>query len=268
MNKLPGVFTAKTMKGETYYRSSITYKRKHISIGSYSSKEVAHNAYIKASLILNDKTIQFAIEHYETEGLPLTFEKWVMLINLRDNGIYCKNPIYLKNKHFLYYIDHHTALKFDADDLFYFMKHKIMRRGGHLFVAEYGMQVNILSRYGIKNHAVAGRDFVFVNGDNTDFRYQNIKIINRYYGVLKETKKGITLYCAKIHIKGDIIIGRYRTETEAAIAYNKAANILNEKGLKKEFPENYIESCSEIDYAKIYNRLRISKKLRDFTLEI
>lgn len=37
-----------------------------------------------------------------------------------------------------------------------------MRRGGHLFVADYGMQVNILNRYGIKNYAVKDKDYIFV----------------------------------------------------------------------------------------------------------
>ena len=29
-----------------------------------------------------------------------------------------------------------------------------MKRGGHLFVAEYGMQTSVLSRYGIRSYAV------------------------------------------------------------------------------------------------------------------
>lgn len=266
MGNLPGVFEAKTAKGNIYYRSSITYQRKHISIGSFSSQLDAHDAYLQASMILTDKNSHFSIEEYDKYGPPLSFEKWVMFLNLKDNGMYCKNPIYLKYKHFLYYLDEQTALKFDVDDLFYYRNHKIMRRGGHLFVAEYGMQVNILSRYGIKNYAVAGRDFKFVNGDCNDFRYQNIKIINRYHGVIKEIKNGNTLYVAKIHIKGDTIVGKYLTEAEAAIAYNKAARILKEKGLVKDFPENYVESCTEIEYAKIYNNIRISKNIRNFNL--
>ena len=55
-----------------------------------------------------------------------------------------------------------------------------MRRGGHLFVADYGMQVNIASRYGIKNFAVENRDYRFVNGNDHDFRYANIEILNTY----------------------------------------------------------------------------------------
>ena len=106
-----------------------------------------------------------------------------------------------------------------------------MRRGGHLFVADYGMQLNILNRYGIKNFAVPNKDYIFVNGDNTDYRYQNIKIINRYNGVTLETStNSVQSYVAKIHVNGDYIIGRYKTDTEAAIAYNKAVDTLLSNG--------------------------------------
>ncbi|MDD5935272.1 MAG: hypothetical protein PUC65_06915, partial [Clostridiales bacterium] len=159
------------------------------------------------------------------------------------------------------------VLKFDTDDLFYYMKHRIMQRGGHLFVSDYGMQVNILSRYGIKNFGVAGRDYRFVNGDTTDFRYRNIQIINRYHGVIKEVSKGMDTFIAKIHINGDYIIGHYSSEIHAAIAYNKAADLLIKKGLTKNFPKNYIESIDEITYAKLYSSIRLSQKIRNFSLE-
>jgi hypothetical protein len=144
------------------------------------------------------------------------------------------------------------------------MKHRIMKRGGHLFVSDYGMQINVLSRYGIKNFAVSGRDYRFVNGDPSDFRYRNIQIINRYHGVTKSITKGLDIYTAKIHIVGDFIIGRYATEVEAAIAYNKAATYIKAKGVEKDFPENYIDTIDDITYAKIYNSVRLSKKIRDY----
>ena len=62
-------------------------------------------------------------------------------INVRDNGIYIKNPIYLKKGFFLYYLTEEEILKFDVDDLFYYSEHKIMRRGNHFFVSDFGMQV-------------------------------------------------------------------------------------------------------------------------------
>lgn len=258
---LPGVFKAKKKNGEIYYRSSITYLNKHISLGSYKTEEEAHETYMLAKDILNN-TDKWNIDNYPASCL-LSFHKWVVLINVRDNGIYFRNPIYLKPRYFLYYIDADTALKLDIDDLFYYAKYKISKRGGHLYTSEYGMQVNFLSRYGIKNYAISGRDYIFINGDHMDFRYSNIEIVNRYYGVAKFLKNDKTFYQAKINVNGDYIIGRYNSEEEAAIAYNKASDILKDKGFKKNYPKNYIEGIDEITYAAIYQRLRISKKLRE-----
>lgn len=256
---LPGAYLAVKKNGIKYYRASITYMGKHISLGSYATESDANQAYLQARDIL-DFPDKWGIDNYPNSCL-LNFDKWVSLINFRDNRIYFKTPIYLRKNYFLYYLDMDHYLKFDIDDLFYYSRHKIIKRGGHLFVAEYGMQVNILSRFGIKSYGVAGRDYCFINGDNTDFTYDNIEIINRYYGVSKINRNGRTEYLAKIHIHGDYIIGRYRAEIEAAIAYNKAAILLRNKGLKKDFLQNYIEGIDEIRYAAIYQKVRISKKL-------
>ena len=267
---LPGVFIAQKLNGDTYYRSSITYDNKHISLGSYPTEIIAHKVYQFANRLLNQTKKQkfcFDEPHYEDYlklKTVLPFDKWIMLVNLKVNGIYCHNPIYLKHHYFLYYINTSLTLKFDTDDLFYYMKHRIMQRGGYLFVADYGMQVNILSRYGIKNFAVVDRDYRFVNGDRSDFRYANIQIINRYHGVQKEIKNGRDFYVAKIHVNGDYIIGRYASEEEAAVAYNKTANLLKQKGFNRIFPENYIDTIDDITYAKIYNSVRISRKIREF----
>lgn len=130
-------------------------------------------------------------------------------------------------------MDRKTILTFDVDDLFYFSDKSIMKRGNHLFVAEYGMQTNILSRYGIRDHAVPGRDYYFSNGNPYDFRYGNVNIVNRYYGVQKIIKKGQPRYKTVIHINGNFVVGTYKTEEEAAIAYNKAVHCLKKNGCKK-----------------------------------
>jgi len=261
---LPGVYCTRKKNHELYYRASITHMGKHISLGSFPSENDAHEAYLLAREVLSDSS-KWHIEDYP-KNCHLSFEKWVVLINLRDNGIYFKNPIYLKKHYFLYYIDHDLVLKFDVDDLFYYARHKILKRGGRLFVSEYGMQTGLLNRYGIKNYAVSGKDFLFINGDDTDFRYSNIEIINRYHGVSKCFNKNKPLYQAKININGYYIIGRYSTEEEAAIAYNKAVNILKNKGLNKNYPQNYIEGMDEITYAATYQRIRISRKILELQI--
>ncbi len=259
---LSGVYVAKKANGEIYYRASFTYKNKHISLGSYSNEDDANSAYIEAKSLIESS---LSIDDYGLQKRFLSFEKWVCIVNYRDNNIYFKTPIYMKPKHFEYHYDPEITYKFDVDDLFYFSTHKIMKRGKHLFVSDYGMQISILSRYGIKKYAVEGRDYIFKNGDNTDLRYENIEIINKYTGVVKNTYKGRSLFTASIHINGNIIIGRYKSEVNAAIAYNKAVDILHSRGLSKNFDKNYIEDLSNIEYAKKYNMLSISRKIREFT---
>lgn len=256
---LPGVYPAYKKDGSKYYRASITYCSKHISLGSFSCEEKAHLAYLMAQEILLEAN-RLGINDY-TLSSPLSFIKWVILVNFRDNRIYLKNPIYLKSKYFIYYIDHNLSLKFDVDDLFYYAHHKIVKRGGHMFVSDYGLQQNLQTRYGIKSYAVEGRDYTFINGDNTDYRYSNIKVINPYYGVLKIFKNGLPLYKAKININGDYVIGSYESEKEAAIAYNKAANLLMDKGCEKAYLLNYIDGLNTTEYDEIYARVRLSKNL-------
>ncbi len=258
-----GVYETTKKDGTPSFRASFTYKGKHISLGSFPTKEGAHRAYLTAELLLRSpEGSRLSLSDYAAAGKPLSYDKWVILINLRDNGIYFKTPIYLYRRYFVYHYNEVTHLKFDADDLFYYSNHKIMKRGGHLFVADYGMQVTLTSRYGIKPHAVEGRDYRFVNGDSTDFRYGNLELINRYTGVTSVQKDGHTVYLAKIHINGDFIIGRYSTEEEAAIAYNRAADYLNKKGLEKNYSRNYIDGLSDAEYQSVYDKIVLPPNIR------
>lgn len=254
---LPGVYEAKKKNGTIYYRSNITYKNKHISLGSYDTEDAANQAYRIASHILNDNA---SIEDSYYLTYALHFEKIVTLINFRDNNIYISTPIYLHKTYFSYYLSISQELKFDIDDLFYYSSHKIMQRQGHLFVSDYGMQVTILSRYGIKPHAVCGRDYQFVNDDPTDFRYSNIVIINRYHGVTRIEKNGAFQYRVKLHINGNYTIGTYSTEEKAAIAYNKAVDFAKNAGITKEYFKNYIETLNTKEYLAIYQDVTLSEK--------
>ena len=260
---LAGVYRAQKKDGTTYYRSSITFSGKHISLGSYPAEKEAHRAYQAADHLLHDNTL--TIDDYQSEHPLLSFSKWVTLVNYRDNGIYIKTPIYLYKNYFYYYFSPEEYYIFDNDDLFYYSRRTINRRGGHLFVADYGMQVNILSRFGIKNYAVPGRDYRFVNGNVRDFRYENIEIINRFHGVSRTVRNGKTIYETKIHWNGDMIVGRYKSEIEAAIAYNKAASTLLRKGYIKDYPVNYIEELSDEEYRTGYRAVEISKNIQNLT---
>lgn len=257
-----GVFSATKKSGEIYFRASLTYRRKHISLGSFPTPENAHKAYLEGGKLISDSSIR--LTDYHSSSL-LSFEKWVCLLNFRDNGIYFGNPIYMGQHLFYYYLSPTHILKFDLDDLFFYSSHKIMCRGNHYFVADYGMQINIVSRYGIKNYAVEGRDFRFINGDPTDFRRENLDIRNIYHGItITQQKNGQYIYTVRIHIKGNYIVGKYTSETEAAIAYNKAIDILLKNGVKKNYTPNYIDGISPSKYADIYSSLEISPKIINY----
>ncbi len=259
---LQGVYSAKKKDNTLYYRSNITFKGKHISLGSFKTEEDAHHAYLEALHIIT--TNNLTLEKELKKPHLLSFEKIIILINFKNNKLYVPTPIYLRNKYFSYYLSSQEELKFDIDDLFYYSSHKILRRNGRLYVNDYGMQVTLLSRYGIKNHAVAGKDYSFINGDNMDYRYSNIVIHNPYYGVNKITRNSKTLYCAKIHINGMYTIGNYTTLIKAAIAYNKAVDLAKKAGINKNFPENYIETITAKDYADIYTGLKLSPKFMNY----
>lgn len=264
MPQLPGVYQAKKKNGTIYYRSSLTYRAKHISLGSYETIETAHDAYLLANRILQDESLK--IKNYRADSV-LHFEKWVCLINFRDNGLYFSNPIYIRPSFFYYFFSPSHFFIFDRDDLFYYSNHKISCRGGHYFVADYGMQINIMNRYGIKNYAVPGKDYRFINGNTNDYRYENIEILNAYHGVSSFRKNGSLLYKTKIHIKGNYTVGVYRTEEEAAIAYNKAIDFLKKAGVKKAYTPNYMEGMSPAAYADLYTAIQISPKIEHYLSE-
>lgn len=259
---LQGVFRAVKKNGCAYYRSNITYRNRHISLGSFSAEEEAHRAYLDAGRLLSDKTV--TIGNICFSNYCFKHEKAVSLLNFRDHNIYIKNPIYMYRKYFDYYLTPTEIYKFDIDDLFYYSEHKLLRRGGHLYVNDYGMQVTILSRYGIRNYAVAGKDYLFANQDAYDLRYENMININPYHGVRCRNKSGIISYDAYIHINGDYHIGNFATLQEAAVAYNKAANLAQAHGIAKNFPSNYLAELSTREYAQLYEQVDISSKYKHY----
>lgn len=252
-----GVYKTKKLDGSTYYRASITFKNKHISLGSSPSERTAFEMYKTASDLLYST---LTIEDYNDSSV-LSFSMWVVLINFRDNGVYFKNPIYLKKMFFLYYLNKDIILKFDTDDLFYYSQHRIQARGGHLFCENYGTQVSLGSRYGIRPFAVKSRDYRFINGDDTDYRYRNIEIINQYYGVEKVTRRIPPVYKARITVRSIFSLGTYETEEEAAIAVNKAIDMLAKTSLrKKSRVPNYIDTLPASKYADIYSSIQLPER--------
>lgn len=258
-----GVFATRKKDNSIYYRVSITYCGKHISLGSFSEHKQACLCYDFARELLDGSA--YNCDDYQPD-FPISFEKFIVLLNFRNNKIYFKTPIYLRQNYFQYYLSSERILIFDKDDLFYYASHKIMARGKHLFVSDYGMQVNIMNRYDIKSYAVIGRDYDFANGNENDFRYANLIIYNRYHGVRIRNKNGSCVYDAFIHINGIVKIGSYPTAEHAAIAYNKAIDVLDKKNFPRHFTPNYIENLSAKNYAAIYSVTQISPRITHLTV--
>lgn len=254
-----GVQIAYKKNGEIYYKSSITYRNKHISLGSYQDLEQAQEAYREAVSIL---TIHHTKVLDHTDKSVLSFEKWVILHNFRDTGYYIGNPIYMYRSYFSYFLNEHIELKFDTEDLFFYAAHKIHLRNGYLFYYDHGEQRNVLARYRIRNFAVEGKDYCFKNGDHYDFRHHNIEVIHPYIGVNKETRKGKLVYTARIHLDSTQVIGSYPTEIEAAVAYNKAVDLLLiHQKQNRSFEKNYIPELNEEAYTALYKKIKISHNL-------
>ncbi len=255
---LPGAYQAKKKDGSIYYRVNLTYAKKHISLGSFDTEEEANKAYLEGKALYENESI--TLLNYKSHIKLLKNDKIITILNHRDNHIYIKTPIYLRNGYFSYFLSDKIELKFDNDDLFYYSTHKILRRQGHLYVNDYGMQYSILERYGIKAFSVAGKDFEFANGDSTDLRYSNIIVINKYHGITRITYQETTRYLCKIHLNGDYIIGRFRSEAKAAVAYNKAVDYARDHGYAKDFIENYVVEYSAKEYAEVYTDITLPEK--------
>ncbi|MCR4587668.1 MAG: hypothetical protein K5682_04600 [Lachnospiraceae bacterium] len=255
---MPGVYRTKKKNGQVYYRTSITYRGKHISLGSFSTEKKAGRCYEEARELINSKTLEIS-DYNGKYAIP--FDKWVSILNFKVNNLYSSNPIFIRKRFFFYYLTPKKVLTFDMDDLFYFSSHKIMERGKHLFVDDFGVQTSLQSRFHIQPYAVEGKDYVFRNGDNLDYRYENLEIINPYFGVRKEMKGVQTAYRVTLHERSTLLVGVYEDLTTAAIAYNKAVDILKKNGCTKEFQENFLEGISPSVYADIYSKVKIRKSI-------
>ena len=68
-----GVYSAQKKDGTVYYRANITYQTKHISLGSFSSEEDAHSAYLEACNLLENEAVTLFNIHSQIRHL--SFDK-------------------------------------------------------------------------------------------------------------------------------------------------------------------------------------------------
>ena len=76
---LPGVYPRLRVDGGTIdYRASLTWKRKHIALGSFKTGKRAHEAYLEGMDALTHPEVTMDSIPKKT---ALSFEKYVILIN-------------------------------------------------------------------------------------------------------------------------------------------------------------------------------------------
>lgn len=247
-------------KGDvTTYKVYLLYSKKKIYLGSYDCHAKASRALEEANHIMNAP-----FGHLDFTTSVIDYKKIITLCNFRDHKVYIKNPIYLKDKYFYYYLSKDIILTFDMKDLLFFSTYKICKRGNYLYIQDSISQQSLLNRFGILSHSISGKDYLFKNGNAYDFRRDNIEIINTYKGVTKKVKNQETFYTASIYTDKPILLGYYSSEIEAAIAYNKAIDFLmaNSSNCRNYIP-NDIPFLTKAEYDAIYDHLKLSPRLKN-----
>ena len=253
-----------TINDTVNYKTYFTHNKKKLSLGTFKTSDIANTAILEATKIINEKERNLD-ESYINSFKVLDYKKVVTICNFRDNNKFIKNPIYIYKDYFKYYLSSDLFLVFDTKDLFFFSSYKIYKRGKYIYTQDNISQQNILSRFGIQNHSVSGRDYIFKNGNVYDFRKQNLQVLNSYKGVTQKIKEYETIYITTIFKDKNIVVGHYNSELEAAIAYNKAGDLLINLGLKKDFIKNEINFITKSEYNEIYNNIIVSDVLLDPT---
>ena len=93
-----GVYKTNKKDGSVYYRVSITYKNKHISIGSYDDENTASQVYCTACDILFKPDIYYVNIDLHTSSyaechIDFPYSKFISLINFRVIPYYTKGTM-------------------------------------------------------------------------------------------------------------------------------------------------------------------------------
>ena len=85
--------------------------------------------------------------------------------------------------------------------------------------------------------------------------------MNTYHGVFLTRRNDKAIYRARIHVRSYYLIGYYDSAVEAAVAYNKAVDIVKERYPEKNYELNYIAELKASEYAALYKQVKISDKI-------
>ena len=72
---------------------------------------------------------------------------------------------------------------------------------------------------------------------------------------------------ARLHLNGEVSIGKYSSEVKAAVAYNKGVDFARDQGIEKNYIENFVSELSPKEYADLYTRLPLSNKFKEYILK-
>ena len=78
-------------------------------------------------------------------------------------------------------------------------------------------------------------------------------------------EKNTVKYRARLHLRSYYLIGYYDSAIEAAIAYNKAVDIVKKRFPGKNYEVNYIAELKASEYAGIYKQVEVSERI--YTLQ-
>lgn len=241
----------------TRYKVYFVYNSKKIYLGLFDTPLAANNALLEAQAIM-DNPVDIA----QYTCTYIDYKKFISLCNFRNHHVYIKNPICIYDSYFCYYLSKEIVFTFDIKDLLFFSTYKICKRGHYVYTQDSVTQQSILSRFGIHPHSVCGVDYKFRNGNLYDFRRENLEIVNAYKGVTHKIKNDESIYITKIFINQNVVIGHYLSQLEAAIAYNKAIDILFENGNGRDYIKNTIPYLTRSEYNQIYDKLDISPRIK------
>jgi hypothetical protein len=244
----------------TKYRVYYLHRNKRIYIGLYDKEENAKKAYqLVDSLMHNSQPIS------AFKPDLINFKKYVSLINFRDHSWYSTQPIYLYDTFFYYYFSPTCYLTLDKRDLLFFSTHTIGKKNNYIYIQYPFCKVSILDRFGLNTTCQYGKDYCFRNGNRLDFRRENLEILNIYKGVKKIDTSKNSHYVAQIYTDRPIIIGHYDSAISAAIAYNKAADYVEQLLPHKNYKRNDLSFLTQAEYDTLYNQLLISPRIAQNT---
>ncbi|MGL4798730.1 MAG: hypothetical protein ACRCWY_04925 [Cellulosilyticaceae bacterium] len=238
------------------YRVYYMYQSKKIYIGLYETEKDAQDAYALVDTLMQGN---FSLDDYPHSPL-LSYQKFISLANFKNNGKYFNTPIYIEPPHFKYFLDEQLYLLFDMRDLLFIANYRIHLKGNYLYLTIGIRQENLLKRFGIPNHATYGTDYICLNGNRYDLRRSNLSILNHYHGVQVEQRYNVTTYVTRIFLKTYLVVGHYETEMLAAIAYNKAVDLVASTS-SSTYEKNEFPFLTRHEYTQLYEKLRVSKRL-------